>query len=338
MSYLAALYAGVEEKPRQVSLNKLRTYSIESCFGEVDRALGLIQALDTNYQHFIAGKSTISTESLQAYEVATQSLLLSAGLAVPSAMIVPSFESTAVATVEAAKEKKDNVLKRAVKSLLDLLARLKEWVMAFFTKKKAALADKAKVVETKYLDFKKEVAQASPALLADLRKAKYYLKVPKAWADKFTNPDKMYNALMENQALLMSLSGKDKFTPEDVVALVKLKADVDELSDGEYVEEGFSYEQFNTLMAQTPSKTVDALVSASKRIQSIIDKTANALKKMGNGSEVKAEELAEIKLNYEAAKAAQQVLDKLMTAVNKFVVLQEKATDEMVDELLKKNK
>lgn len=114
------------------SIESLLDISVESTFRELDITLGVIDALDSSFESFMA-KEHVTQDDLNAYRVSCNAIILASGLNIPQEVLVSSFEADESAKGDTTA-KKDNVLKRAATAVYETLKKLfkniKDWLIS----------------------------------------------------------------------------------------------------------------------------------------------------------------------------------------------------------------
>ena len=117
-----------ETTPTCSIVDELLDEAFESSLSTMIRNHGFIEAVDTIFNsHFSNGDE--SFENYQSYSRNVDLLLLSSGIDLPVAVLVPSFESLTFDNYSIeAEEKKDNVIVRAAKALWSMLVRFAKFI------------------------------------------------------------------------------------------------------------------------------------------------------------------------------------------------------------------
>ena len=142
-----------ESKDNSKELDELYDYVVESSGNELHQVIDFMTTIQSNFEsHFSNGD--VSFENYQSYSRKLSLILSTSGVDLPSAILVPSFESLSFSDYSTeAEEKKDGLLKRAWDGLVKMIKRFWAWL----TGKSAKDKDRVKTLEAKEYKLKSNI-------------------------------------------------------------------------------------------------------------------------------------------------------------------------------------
>lgn len=160
MSFLAKILDEVYSEESEVIMEPLDTglllgESFESAIAEVERTMGMIEAVDAAFEHFISGEVEVTAEAFESYQVAVSGVITALALKLPVEIATPAFESLSFEADDvktAAADKKKGFLARAWDALIRAWKFIKEKAVAAwnwaFGKGEAEVKEIAESVKT----------------------------------------------------------------------------------------------------------------------------------------------------------------------------------------------
>lgn len=348
-SLLAELSNESAQPVKELDVGELLQYSVEASQIEIGRAFNLMTTMEQNFQKHFGGDVTAT--SFEAYQHDTTLALLAAGIDVPVVLIAPSFEAVAAlpAPADQKKEvgdKKDNVIKRGLKAVWDMLVRLKDWIVGLFKKKEEEVEKVAEELVAVQAEAKKNVtalkalpapkAEALEKMLASGSQSELVVKatdVVGSMKVKFKVPKKHVDGKGLEQTLaelkkandeIMTVVKKSSFTIADVGVLARFSDEIETDLKGqlELVEVEMTMDQFNGLVNGDPLEGIRSLRAASKAIQDKLGASADYVKKLTETDNVPQSEIASAKLDHEVLKAASDLLIRSTALAGKHIKMQ----------------
>lgn len=189
--------------------------SFESASRELASIINVSEAIENNFNNFIGNDSELTQENYRAYELSTESLLISAGITAPVEILAPSFESFSFESEDKKEEiKKDatekkngvwatiwNAIVKAWEYLSKKVSDAWDWLKSIFSKDSAEVKKEAEEAEEKVKNLTPEQKnKAEETKVKDIAKTDVDT-VKKAISDSESADTEIDNAMTNSETM-----------------------------------------------------------------------------------------------------------------------------------------